>query len=389
MKTNAPIGLVAACGSVALTLHALGGTTFSAWPTQGESATTATVSRDGAWVFGDRAGSGSLVGPLVGAASAYPRINAISGDGAVLVAGSARIDRATHDVFAFPSLFVESEQFTADAYGSFVSADGSVVVGTSWSTPRAYYFGQGRSLGAIWLNQEAPTILTPLAGDNTTSPYALSADGHVVAGLSSATYQYGLGGPWHFTIWVDGQPQPMTSWTNGLDIEAHAINADGSIIAGTSGSRHVRWSRIGGLTDLSGSTTRIRGTPPRTGMDRTFSMSDDGRFLVGAKFDGPSSSARFWSASTGVVDLAQHITRRGGNTAGWTLTRATSISGDGRVIAGIGTFQGQQRGWVVRFDSPGGIAESPPSGGNPPPPPPPPQPAPNRRTHGRFWWLGR
>jgi uncharacterized membrane protein len=52
-----------------------------------------------------------------------------------------------------------------------------------------------------------------------------------------------------------------------------------------------------------------------------------------------------WRALDAVLDL-DYATQ----VPGWTLNRATAISGDGRTIAGFGTNpQGQTEAWVVNL----------------------------------------
>jgi hypothetical protein len=43
------------------------------------------------------------------------------------------------------------------------------------------------------------------------------------------------------------------------------------------------------------------------------------------------------------------LTAGGVNLAGWTLTNATGISANGKVIVGYGTHNGVTEGWFVRL----------------------------------------
>jgi probable HAF family extracellular repeat protein len=290
-----------------------------------------------------------------------------------------------------------------------ISADGSVVVGYSYSTT-----GQE---GYRWTSANGMVGLGNLYGAvENSSPQAISADGSTIVGGSN-----GIGG---------------FRWTNsegyvglvGLGT-AYDVSADGSIIVGegntVQGSYPCRWTRERGLEFLNAVHGAAFGTSANGNVvvgyatfsdsrfqafrwesggrmvalgflpDGTFSfaegVSDDGSTIVGyAASSGGRVEAFRWTSDTGMVGLghipggmssyaravsadgslivgddssgafiwdASHGMRNlrdvlspgvGGALNGWTLTYASAISADGRTIVGGGINpSGKNEAWVA------------------------------------------
>jgi uncharacterized protein (TIGR03382 family) len=124
---------------------------------------------------------------------------------------------------------------------------------------------------------------------------------------------------------------------------AEAVSGDGAVVIGQSnspaGQRAFRWSSTGlqELGFLSGGT-----------FSQALATNFDGTWVVGSADSAEGSNRAFiWNQWTGMVDLNEYLPRFGIELDGWTLWHATGISADGTVIAGNGTFNGEQRSWIV------------------------------------------
>jgi hypothetical protein len=93
------------------------------------------------------------------------------------------------------------------------------------------------------------------------------------------------------------------------------MTPDGKVFVGTNLQGGFRWTPELGFE--------------RLGEFKPVAISDDGRTMIG---DGPE----IWMEGTGAVELQPFLTSLGLDLAGWTLTEARAISGDGTTIAGRG-----------------------------------------------------
>lgn len=200
-----------------------------------------------------------------------------------------------------------------------VSADGSVAVGTAWS------MGYG---GFRWRNGWEGFRF---GSDN----HGVSADGQIVVGtaLTSTT-----GAPWmQATMWIGG-------WTGDDDwqrvnlgklpgtdsSDALAISGDGTTIVGESGNRAFRWTADMGMIDL--------GNLPGEGQSSARAVSADGSIVVGVS---GTTGAFVWDEVHGMRDLKSLLeTDFGVDLSSWTLTAASGVSADGKVVVGYGTRAG-------------------------------------------------
>jgi probable HAF family extracellular repeat protein len=100
---------------------------------------------------------------------------------------------------------------------------------------------------------------------------------------------------------------------------ARAVSADGSVVAGFSGSNAFRWTSGGGMTSL--------------GIGSPWGISTDGSIIVGSSSDSDCSNAVRWTAQEGMVSLGE---LPGGRCAGL----ARDLSSDGGVIVGNSYSEG-------------------------------------------------
>jgi hypothetical protein len=70
--------------------------------------------------------------------------------------------------------------------------------------------------------------------------------------------------------------------------------------------------------------------------------------VAGACLVASVNHAFVWSESAGTVSLRDLLLSRGVDLSGWTnLTSITSMSADGRVVVGYGTFEGSTRAFLA------------------------------------------
>lgn len=219
--------------------------------------------------------------------------------------------------------------YGASAWG--ISLDGSVVGGTSSSAngDRAYRWTAGGGMEDLGV----------LAGGGYSFGLALSGDGAAVTGLSdSATGE-------HAFRWTSGGGMQELVGGDGEPSGGYAINGDGSVVAGYSGNFAARWQDgvFQSLGSLEGGT-----------FSTAYCVSGDGLVAGGLSDNAEGDmAATIWTASLGMVDLNAYLASLGVDLTGWRLTTTTGVSADGRTLVGVGTFNGEDRGWVATIPAPG------------------------------------
>jgi uncharacterized membrane protein len=269
------------------------------------------------------------------------------------------------------------------SFGRGTSADGSVVIVRSESSAGIR--------GAIWTAQQGLQSIGVLPGGSSSDALAINADGTAVVGSSDEPYF----NPQTFTTTLVGH---AVRWTlaggmsritgpssTGTPSWATSISSDGLAAAGSTGAfpnqRAFRWTQAGGFVDLglfptanysyaagiSGDSTIVAGYGNTSSGYRAFrwsqaggmqnlgvdagtysvgmGVSRDGRVVVG--WHGTTGTAMAYSARTGMFDLRDRLVSLGVDMTGWVLQEAHAASADGHVIVGIGTLNGQGRGFVA------------------------------------------
>lgn len=208
-----------------------------------------------------------------------------------------------------------------------VSGDGRVVVGESANTSASRAFR--------WTESEGMTPIPSLPG---ATAYSVNHDGTVIVGTSST-------GAFR---WVDGGGVQSLG-TLGVGIaSALGVSADGSTVVGNYSrsdgtGRAFKWTSATSMVDL--------GALPGGRHSTANSVNADGSMVVGYGdngVDGMGNQALLWTSSAGLVNLNAFLPTIGVDLTGWHLSIAWAVSADGSAITGIGTFNGQERGWVVR-----------------------------------------
>ena len=249
----------------------------------------------------------------------------------------------------------------SDAIG--VSADGSVVVGTSASNGRGAFWSA--STGVVIINGMA--TVRAVSADGTTMvgigggtamkwtaagggvslgtlggqvahAYAVSANGDVVVGESEYTLDGYIGENRRAFRWTAGGGMVSLGTLNGgAESRAYGVSADGSVVIGVTHDGPMgyyyayRWTEAGGMVKIGGPDSYA------------FGISGNGSVVVGHAPDGAQDGAAHafrWTAGEGMVSLGPL------NGGGFSSAKATSA--DGRVIVGNandGSAGNAQRGF--------------------------------------------
>lgn len=230
-----------------------------------------------------------------------------------------------------------------------LSGDGTTVVGLYWRPGQT----DGSAHASIWSEGGVVTDLGSNGGSSRAN--ACNADGSVVVGWAER-----FDGTWQPTVWENGVLTTLTP-TEGF-CEAHAVLPDGSTIYGASYDLHsmrfygAAWDRVGS-TWVERSIGALPGTSGQ-GYVAPNDVTPDGRVVVGynAYFFG-SSTGFLWTEETGIVDIVDFVTERGGTwPSQFVVTSATAISDDGTIIVGTGQdtfFPFNSRTFLVHVD--GGV----------------------------------
>jgi len=172
---------------------------------------------------------------------------------------------------------------------------------------------------------------------------AISRNGAVVAG---AGHPFKTGA----MVWNLGNGAVTIGMLPGnISAIATAVSRDGSVVAGTSddsaGNHHAwRWTQQGGLVALQGNIAGYAGSS-------VGGISGDGTTIIGWADTAGGTVAFIWDEAHGMRTLEDALASDFGTRAtGWHLTRASSVSDDGRVVGGAGIdANGRTQAWIVKL----------------------------------------
>lgn len=201
---------------------------------------------------------------------------------------------------------------TAASFASAISADGKVVVGSSWAAP-----GSMESQSFRWTASNGMTTLDHESGWASMAS-AVSYDGSVIVGTTGG----------RLFRWTASAGVTYLDWLPGsFSGEAFSVSGDGSVIVGYSESFQRReafvWTADEGMSEfeeLSGPTVQ----------SEAHDVSSDGRTVVGWRSTDSGRQAFRWTASGGITGLT------GGDEQ---MGEAYATSGDGSVVVGESTCE--------------------------------------------------
>jgi probable HAF family extracellular repeat protein len=287
-----------------------------------------------AFAAGEITGLGDLPG-----GDFYSEAHAVNADGSVVV-GVSRSAKGT-EAFRWTQAGgmeglgdLRGGNFYSEAHA--VNADGSVVVGGSsggWS--EAFRWTQAGGM--------EPLVYAEVRGGFFSShARAVNADGSVVVGIrhtSSGTkaVRWTQAGDIEYV-------GPHDSW-------AHAVNADGSVVVGRSsgynrlflptlppppkesvrpGPEAFRWTQAGGMEGLGD-------LPGGDFYSEAYAVNADGSVVVGTSDSASGTEAFRWTEAGGMQSLAEWLAGFGVDVSGWVLSEVRGISSDGTVMVGTGS----------------------------------------------------
>jgi probable HAF family extracellular repeat protein len=238
----------------------------------------------------------------------------VSADGSVVVGSSTRTPMWTTEAFRWTQATgmvglgdLPGGSFSSSANG--VSADGSVVVGIS-------NIGNGNE-AFRWTQATGMVGLGNLSGWNSSSASGVSADGSVVVGTASDSG--GEAFRWTQATGMVG----LGNLSGGYLSRSPGVSADGSVVVGYSTSNYEasRWTQATGTVGL--------GNLEWASFGEALGVSADGSVVVGYSSNDSSFEAFRWTQQTGMVGLG-HLP----SVDFRFFSLASGVSGDGSVVVG-------------------------------------------------------
>lgn len=222
------------------------------------------------------------------------------------------------------------------SFGIGVSGDGSVVTGSSLDA-------EFNPTGFRWTSEGGMQSIGNLPGGFWSEGRRVSGNGSTIVGVAGSpdgdrAFQWTQSGGMQSLALLS----PSDPWSS-----AFGVSADGSVVAGFSGSNAVIWTNgvAQNLGMLPGASNAI-----------AYAVGADGSLIGGYSFFGSSVRATLWSPTLGLVDLNTYLPMLGIDLTGWELQYTRDISLDGTTLVGDGRYNGEYRGWAVTIPAPGPIA---------------------------------
>jgi len=263
--------------------------------------------------------------------SFYSFASGVSADGSVVVGSSFNANNET-EAFRWVDGAMTGLGFLPNTVSSFpsgVSADGSVVVGHATdvnNTSEAFRWVDGTMTGLGFL----PNTVSSFAG-------GVSADGSVVVGSS-----FNANNETEAFRWVDGTMTGLgflPGVATGQSI-ASGVSADGSVVVGSSYNANNDWEAF---RWVDGTMTAL-GFLPDAGANLSYAIgvSDDGSVVVGHGYNAYSQTEAFRWVDGTMTAL--------GFLPSFTNSYAQAISADGSVVVGYvddSNYNGKAFRWTL------------------------------------------
>ncbi len=257
------------------------------------------------------------LGSLGGSSQAW----GISADGAVIVGSSYNASR--FEAFRWDAdsgmegLGILSNDLGASSIAWGASADGSVIAGGS----TVNFLGQE---AFRWTRASSMEGIGDLDGGGPFSiARDVSADGGPAVGAGSST-AYDT----EAALWNDTSPEGLGTLIGGRLSELWAISGRGNLAVGwsssdTQSSRAIVWSRSGGLLPL-----------PRLDefelSSSALGVSADGSTIVGWSRDAAGTTATRWTGKRRSVERLGNLPHGASNSRAW------DVSNSGHIVVGVG-----------------------------------------------------
>ena len=327
---------------------------FTPLPTNLGASRTTSLSADGRYAAGNADGSLFILDRATNTLSlhalpanlAAADATGISDDGSTVVGGDGFGAFHFNTNAGFSSL--PTSPGAIQVYEPTLSRDGS-------TSGYAQLIVQPFVTQAVVSVNGSPTVLNTPANTIFARAQSLSPDGTLAYGAvkqNNAEDQWLT--RWDTTSNTYEQLVQIPGTDDDPDFFVSAVTPDGSVIVGESFTPEgfgFRWTPTEGLYIYDAPIAqRLR---PRA-------ITDDGLTIVGQQRLGPGLFQAVIANETDFEPLLDMLTREypelATDLAGWSLTEATGISGDGSVISGYGIDpSGIERGWMLTVPAPGSI----------------------------------
>ena len=259
--------------------------------------------------------------------------HAISGDGSVVIGRCEKTFRFS----AGSATYFDNE--VADARVTEVSADANVLVGV-W--PAAANWETGRAFRAT----PSTFTLLPCPDDSRGSKAnSVSADGSLVAlqcGASNLAFR------WSLAEGAMPLPRSFWPWDTVSAYTATHVCSDGLTIVG-----YIDIGIDGNIVVNGAAGYWKDGQGTLTNYGQPSGCSADGRVQVGntttTRWPGAATVAQRIYIDDGTLANPLTAIVNSPDAQGWTLNHIAGISDDGKVIAGDGTHDGHNEGWVAHL----------------------------------------
>jgi len=218
-------------------------------------------------------------------------------------------------------------------YAYAISADGSTVVGASYTDPSS---PTGVVRAFRWTRAGGLQAIGDLPGGSLRSEaFGVSGDGSVIAGSSSSALSYGHS-PYYYEpfVWSAAsgmQPLGFIPGTNGKGGTATQVSGNGAVIVGSStgqnGTSPFRWSAASGMVDLGDLG------PSWGNQDTAIDVNSDGSVIVGMNQLRFDRTAFLWTSTGGMRSLGSLLTAAS-PASRERFSSASATSEDGSVVVG-------------------------------------------------------
>ena len=263
----------------------------------------------------------------------YSQLHGVSDDGRIVV-GSSSIDALRYNEaikWTEGQGLVGLGDLPGGIHSSFamaVSGNGHTIVGSAAD--------ENSDVAVRWTESGG---LERLPGGELHVAIGVSADGTVVIGSSFANPLFIVRRRTPGSTPIGDLPGGEVS-NYPLD-----ISADGTTVVGYSGSdiggEAYRWTRETGIVGLGLLPGGISGS-------RATGVNADGSVIVGTAGSGDSHEEGYiWNERDGMISIRRLLIDHNVDVAGWILSRPVGISDDGLVILGNGYFEGRSIAWLI------------------------------------------
>lgn len=237
------------------------------------------------------------------------------------------------------------------ALGATTSTDLGLPSGSSLSSPRpagiddtgavivgdVFNADARADQGYVW---RAATAGFELLGDSTTQsvlPDGVSDDGRIVGIQQAFSSGITTGITWATSGNATQQPGTIVP---GNATGIGGISGDGTVIVGANANGAIKWT-----TPFTSPPQMLPDLPNASGSS-ALGVNKNGSVIVGGTVVGGNTVVVAWTP--GAVSITSALSGVP-NIGSFSLQQATSVSADGTIIAGDGTFNGVTVPWVARL----------------------------------------